>query len=88
MEFHEKGLENVLKALYRLTAKDYVIAVLCDDEKTIEETVDFFKNGGYLGNDTGEFILAKLNREMNLAEEFIKKFLRIGNNGGNEKARL
>lgn len=79
MEFHEKGLENILKALYKQTAKDYIIAVLCNDEEAIEEITDFFKNGGYFANETGEFILAKLNREMKIAVTFVEKFLKINN---------
>lgn len=75
MEFNEKGLENIRRALYKQTAKDYVIALLTDDEETLEEIEDFMESGLYLDIDAGKGILYKCKNEMSIAERFIKAFL-------------
>lgn len=75
MEFNEQGLENVRRALFKLTAKDYVVALLTDDEDTIKEIEDFMASGLYLDSDAGKGILLKCKKEMSIAEKFIKEFL-------------
>ena len=75
MEFNEQGLENVRVALYKQIAKDYVISLLTDDEKTLEEIEDFIGSGLYLDSNAEKGILLKCKNEMNIADKFIKAFL-------------
>lgn len=77
MELNEAGIYNLVKAIYKQCAIDYIIAVLCNDKCRIEETSSFMKSSAYLvDSELGPAVLANCNREMAKSIKFINDFLK------------
>ena len=73
---NEKGMKELITAIYRQAARDYIKAYLTDNHAEMREIREFFQNWPYLKppNRGIETILA-LEREINTALALCESFL-------------
>lgn len=76
MEFNEVGCENLVNAIYKQAANDYLIASLKNDEKKKGEAKEFLESGMYFRNPNyGKWIIRHIEKEIKYETNFCANFL-------------
>lgn len=74
---NDRGIANLVNAIYAQAAKDYVVAVLKNDAFEIKSLENFLTSGAYFreaDNKIGTYIMQQCRKEIEAANKFIDEF--------------
>lgn len=74
-ELNDKGVNNLIEAIYNRAATDLMEAYISGKENRSKPIERFFRQNPYgLGTDVGPYIIAKCKAEVKMAEDVVTEF--------------
>ena len=78
MKYNPEGVQNLVNAIYKQAANDYMKALIMENERGIKEAETFLLSGAYLQDEDrkGAYLVERCREEVKIAEKFIIDFLK------------